>query len=123
MIAASTWRMIALAIAGLLVAAAVAWLASDLASRQIGLASEPISAGDELAPAIARPHHKRHPGRSGHRKDQTTAPAPAAESPLAPESPPAAEPLTVPTEPPATEAPGGGDSGGGGAGSDGGGDD
>lgn len=118
MISASTWRMIVLAIAGLLVAAAVAWLASDLASRQIGLASEPISAGDELAPAIARPHHRRHIGRSGRGEGETATSPPGAESPPAPNSPPAAEPLPVPTEPPAPETPVGGDSGG-----DGGGDD
>jgi hypothetical protein len=106
--------MIVLAVVGLLVAGAVAWLASDLASRQIGLASEPITAGDELAPAIARPHHKRHLGRSGHGKGAAETPPPAAEPLPAPVGPPATEPPPVPSEPPASEAPGGGDSAGGG---------
>jgi hypothetical protein len=61
----ATLRLIALAVAGILIAAGVAVVASNLASRQIGLASEPISAGDELAPPAARPrHHERPDGRN-----------------------------------------------------------
>jgi hypothetical protein len=58
MTSAATLRLIALAVAGILVAAGVAVLASNLASRQIGLASEPISAGDQLAAPLARPQHE-----------------------------------------------------------------
>lgn len=46
----ATIKWVSLALVGLLVAAGVAIAASNLASRQIGLASEPISAGDALAP-------------------------------------------------------------------------
>src|SRR5688572_17476307 len=43
------------AIAGLLVAAGITLAASELSSQQIGLSSEPLSAGDELgAPASTR---------------------------------------------------------------------
>ena len=41
---------VALAIAGLLVAVAVAYAASRLASPHVGLSGEPISAGGHLAP-------------------------------------------------------------------------
>jgi hypothetical protein len=116
MISLSILRMLALAIAGILVAAAVAWLASDLASRQIGLASEPISAGDDLAPALVRPHHDHRADRSSHGKGKTTTPAipeGSPSSPVAEPPPPTAEPPPVTTEPPVTEPPGGSDSGGG----------
>ena len=49
MVAAMRW--IGLALLGILIAAAVSIAASSLASQQIGLASQPISAGDALAPA------------------------------------------------------------------------
>jgi hypothetical protein len=43
-----TWTL--LAVLGLLVAIAVGIAASELTSRRIGLSSEPIRAGDALAP-------------------------------------------------------------------------
>ena len=43
-------RWIGLAVLGILIAAAISIAASRLASQQIGLASQPISAGDALAP-------------------------------------------------------------------------
>ncbi len=46
----ATARWIGLALLGMLIAAAVSIAASKVASQQIGLASEPISAGDSLAP-------------------------------------------------------------------------
>jgi len=46
----ATLKWIGLALLGIAIAAAVAFAAGNLASRQIGLASEPISAGDALAP-------------------------------------------------------------------------
>jgi hypothetical protein len=45
-----TARWILLALAGLLVAVAVAVAASKVTSQRIGLASEPLQAGQELAP-------------------------------------------------------------------------
>lgn len=47
-------KWIALALIGLLIAAGVAAAASRLASEQIGIASESVSAGDQLAPAVRR---------------------------------------------------------------------
>lgn len=64
----STLKWIGLALLGLLIAAGVSIAASRLASQQIGLASEPISAGDALAPVT------RQPGKHRHRGGQTTAP-------------------------------------------------
>jgi hypothetical protein len=70
-------RWIGLALLGLAVAAAVSIAASQLASQQVGLASQPISAGDALAPAGAegRPRAK---SRQAHRKQ---VPPPAAQAP------------------------------------------
>ena len=48
--AAAKW--IGLALLGLMIAVAVAVAASHLVSQQIGIASESISAGDSLAPAV-----------------------------------------------------------------------
>jgi hypothetical protein len=60
------WSLLALA--GLAVAIAVAIAASELTSERIGLASEPIRAGEALAPASRerqRPEEVGdHPGRS-----------------------------------------------------------
>jgi hypothetical protein len=107
----STVRLILLALAGILVAAGVAVLAGHLASQQIGLASEPISAGEELAPAIARPHHGEHGTKaseqsSGSRGSGGSAPAGDA---------PAVPPATAGSDSPAGgEAPSSGDDYGGG---------
>jgi hypothetical protein len=57
----ATLKWIGLALLGLAVAAAVAIAAGNLASQQIGLASEPISAGDALAPHRTAP---RAPARA-----------------------------------------------------------
>ncbi len=56
----TTLKWIGLALLGIVIAAGVAVAASSLASHQIGLASEPISAGDALAPVAdpCRPHAK-----------------------------------------------------------------
>ncbi len=78
------WTLLALL--GIAVAAAVAIAASSLASRQIGLASEPISAGDALAPAAPHPKPKPKP------------------SPQAPAKPPPTT-TTPPATPPETTAP------------------
>ena len=47
----SALRWLLLALAGLAVAIAVALAASELASERIGLSSEPVRAGESLAPA------------------------------------------------------------------------
>lgn len=97
MISSSTLRLLALAIAGLLVAAAVAVAASQLASRQIGLASEPVFAGDDLAPRAARPTHEKdggeHPAEPGATEpEEATTPSVGGESSTHP-------PETTPVEP------------------------
>jgi hypothetical protein len=71
----ATIKWVGLALVGLLVAAGVAIAASNLASRQIGLASEPISAGDALAPATdaSRGHGSPSPGH-GHGDSTPTTP-------------------------------------------------
>lgn len=48
----ATAKWLGLALLGLAIAAAVAIAASNLVSRQIGIASESVSAGDSLAPAV-----------------------------------------------------------------------
>jgi outer membrane biosynthesis protein TonB len=142
-------RWIGLALLGMLIAAAISIAASRVASQQIGLASEPISAGDALAPRAQeqkaptrpRPRHRvppTHPNRSVP-PTQPTEPAqpvvPPATEPAQPVVPPATEPAQ-PVVPPATEpAPsahrdnsggstgGDGEHGGGGGGGGGGADD
>lgn len=86
----ATMRWLGLALLGILIAVGVSIAASRLASQQIGLASQPISAGDALAPAASRanPRH-RHPGRQ-HPKHQTTT---------------STEPSTTPSTPPTSSEP------------------
>lgn len=78
-----TLKWILLALLGIAVAAAVAIAASSLASRQIGLASEPISAGDALAPTASSKGGPPAP-HSGHRSEveppTTTTPEPEPET-------------------------------------------
>jgi hypothetical protein len=49
---AATAKWIGLALLGLAISAVVAIVASNLVSQQIGIASESVSAGDALAPAV-----------------------------------------------------------------------
>jgi hypothetical protein len=68
-------RWFGLALLGILIAAVVAVAASRLASQQIGLASQPLSAGDALAPAAKEGPTRYAPA---HRRSHRTAPhAPA----------------------------------------------
>ena len=60
-------RWLGFALLGIVVAAAVSIAASRLSSQQIGLASEPISAGDQLVPKAAAPATPR-PQRRQHRR-------------------------------------------------------
>jgi hypothetical protein len=68
-VSASTLRWPLLALLGLLVAAAIAFLATRAVSTDIGISSEPPSAGRALSPA-PRPA-RRHPPITS-----TTTPAP-----------------------------------------------
>ena len=49
----ATWRWVLLAVVGLAVAVAVGIVASKVTSQRIGLASEPLKAGEALAPESA----------------------------------------------------------------------
>ncbi len=90
-------RWIGLALLGILIAAAVAFAASRLASQQIGLASEPVTAGDALAPrAVEHANPTRH--RAKHHPHRTQS------SPTTPTPSESAEPPTY-TTPPAPAKP------------------
>jgi hypothetical protein len=117
----ATIHWVALALLGLLIAAGVSIAASSLVSQQIGLASEPISAGDALAPKASSranrhegPRHKASPAKTPTEPApvKTTAPPPASTEPQSPSTVPA-----VPA-PPSGSSPSGGerDHGGGGSG-------
>lgn len=108
----TTLRWIALALLGLIIAAAVALGASRLASQQIGIASESVSAGDTLAPPIT-PATKRRQEKSkvtGPRKEGTKTEAQPPTETVEPEPP-----VEVPAEPSSgdDESGGGGGDGGG----------
>jgi hypothetical protein len=96
---------LALALLGLVVAAAVSLAASSLSSQHIGLSSEPLSAGQQLTPAedsTPRQPAKRHTKRS-HRSHHhaarppvtTTAPTPVPVQP----APVPVQPAPVPVQP------------------------
>jgi hypothetical protein len=96
----ATIRWLALALLGLLIAAGVSIAASGLVSQQIGLASEPISAGDALAPQASSganrhegPRHKASPAKT------PTEPAPAKTAAPPPASTEPQPPSTVPVVP------------------------
>ena len=67
----SSLRWPLLALLGLLVAAAIAFLATRAVSTDIGISSEPPTAGQALSPAIRKPAHHRP------RPTTTTVPVPA----------------------------------------------
>jgi hypothetical protein len=123
-------RWIGLALLGLAIAAAVAIAAGNLASQQIGIAAESISAGDQLAPPpnVAKPggeskpaRPKRHRGQGPGGSRESTTPS----EPTTPASP--GEPTTTaPVEPTTPSGPSEGPdehTGQGGGGGEGGGDD
>lgn len=93
----ATIRWVGLALLGLLIAAGVSIAASGLASQQIGLASEPISAGDALAPQ-APSRTKRH---EGHLHETSSAKAPTTPPPISTAPPPG----TTGSQPPAPVPP------------------
>jgi hypothetical protein len=67
----ATTKWIALALLGLAIAVGVAFAASRLVSEQIGIASESVSAGYELAPAV---RSATAPAGDGARGDGATVP-------------------------------------------------
>jgi len=68
----ATAKWIGLALLGLVIAAAVAIAASNLVSQQIGIASESISAGDSLAPAVGAASAGSNGGKGGESSGDTT---------------------------------------------------
>ena len=58
----ATAKWVLLALAGLAVAIAVAIAAANLTGQQIGIASESVSAGDSLAPALNVPAEQQPEG-------------------------------------------------------------
>lgn len=100
-----TIKWVALALVGLLIAAAVAVLGSSLASREIGLSSEPLRAGDALAPpTISQPATGKPASPEGNGQAPTAPSQPAnPEGPSIPATP--SEPVGPPTEPPAPSEP------------------
>lgn len=95
-------RWLGLALLGILIAAGVSIAASSLASQQIGLASQPISAGDALAPSMKeKPRHRRPKQHRANRDSTTTSPTPSTAPPSHSEPPIYSEPPgTTPTVPP-----------------------
>jgi hypothetical protein len=124
-------RWIALALLGLVIAGAVALAAGRLASQQIGIASESVSAGDSLAPPVTSVGRPRGEDRG---KEGTDQPAegeehpestggqgePAEEPPESSEPAPTetSEPSPTESSPPPTQGDDGGGGGGGGEGAD-----
>ncbi|HEX3324503.1 MAG TPA: hypothetical protein VHR65_05125 [Solirubrobacterales bacterium] len=97
-----TLRWLGLALLGILIAAGVSIAASSLASQQIGLASQPISAGDSLAPAAREKPKQRRPKQHNSNRDHTTRSptTPSTTPPPQPEPPIYSEPpSTTPTVP------------------------
>ncbi len=114
----ATMRWLGLALLGILIAAAVSIAASRLASQQIGLASQPISAGDALAPAVSRKRPKRrHLGQQPAHHQTTTSPKSSTTPsvPPTPSEPPTYSPPPVSPESSPASHDGEHNSGGGGA--------
>ncbi len=91
----TAFKWVGLALLGILVAASVAVAASRLASQQIGLASEPISAGEALAPAGAGKGQGGPNQRAGHEVRSTTPSSPPSSTPSTPQ-PTVSTPTTTP---------------------------
>lgn len=92
-----TAKWVALALVGLAIAIGVAIAAANLASQQIGIASESVSAGDTLAPSLRTPAEReegKHAGQEEPVPGEETSPTVPAE-PTTPE-----EEFTLPGEPP-----------------------
>jgi hypothetical protein len=66
------------ALAGLLLAVAVTYVASTLSSQHVGLSSEPLTAGEQLVPRAASPARPPTATPTGRSRRTATAPAPPA---------------------------------------------
>ena len=87
-------KWVALALAGLAIAIGVAIAAANLASQQIGIASESVSAGDTLAPSLRTPEEREEGKHGGHEK-----PPPGEETtPTTPNEPTTPEEEVTPEE-------------------------
>lgn len=82
-------KWVLLALAGLAVAIAIAIAAANLTSQQIGIASESVSAGDALAPALQAPARN-----SGHPDRQPPTQTPTEPTTTTPETTPPPEETT-----------------------------
>jgi outer membrane biosynthesis protein TonB len=103
-------RWMGLALLGILIAAAISIAASRLASQQIGLASQPISAGNALAPPgkkreTPQPTSRSHAAKQQPHGSPSSPPNPAPEPEPAPEPNPAPEPEPAPSSPSLNPAP------------------
>jgi hypothetical protein len=98
-------RWTLLALLGLAVAAAVSVAASHLVSKRIGLASEPLSAGKELAPPNGSENGGGAPGRRHESDGNTSTPVPAPAPPTTTAVPAAPAPPAPPVGGPTTSAP------------------
>jgi len=89
-----------LALLGLAVAVGISFAASSLSSQSIGISEEPLSAGQELAPArtVTAPAARRPTQRARTQTTPRGTPSPAAAPPPPPPPPPVA---AAPPPPPA----------------------
>jgi hypothetical protein len=109
-------RWVLLAVVGLLIAVAVAVLASKLTSQRIGLASEPLDAGKILAPPERRSGGRgaNAPAGDGHDKTSTaitTTTTTAATTTAPTTTPPPATTVPAPVTPTGDDSSSGRDSG------------
>jgi hypothetical protein len=95
--ATSILRWIAIALVGLAIAAAVAFAASRLVSQRIGLSSEPLNAGKELAPPETRPRHGDGSATSGPRSTTTSGPVTATTTTTTTPAPPVTTTVPAPS--------------------------
>ncbi len=95
----ATIKWVALALVGLLIAAGIAFAGSRLVSRQIGLSSQPIQAGDALAPPS--------PAATGKPKKPDATTKSPAEHPAEPAEPAEPEITPAPSEPKTAPEPSG----------------
>jgi hypothetical protein len=90
-------KWVLLALVGLAIAFGVAVAAANLTSQQIGIASESVSAGDSLAPALHVPGEEKPQGEGrdhgGPEKPTTTTTTPGEEV-----TPPGEETVEPPSE-------------------------
>ena len=107
MISSPTIRWVLLALAGLLVAVAVAVLAAELTSQRIGLASEPVQAGKSLAPPAPNDGNGGNGGtnaKGGKQGPGNSGPA-TTTSPTTPAPPTTTAAPTTTVTPPVTTSP------------------